>query len=193
VYNFWQDERHVRGIWRRASIESYRAGKPAWETLLDFDQLARDEGENWISNRFVCLAPEYRHCLVELSRGGGDTSTWREFDTAARAFVKDGFALPEAKSDVSWVDRNTLLVGTDWGDGALTDSGYPRIVKVWRRGTPLQQATPLLEGRKEDVAVRSFVDQDGGARPFIVRNVSFFESEYYYAPGLAKPTRCPCL
>ena len=191
VYNFWQDDTHVRGLWRRASVESYRKGKPVWETLVDFDRLAKEEGENWISDQFVCLAPEYRHCLVELSRGGGDTSTWREFDTVTKSFVKNGFALPEAKSDVSWVDGNTLLVGTNWGEGALTESGYPRIVKVWRRGTPLAQATTLFEGTPQDVAVRSFVDQDGGARPFVTRSVSFFEHEYHYAPGLQAPTKLP--
>jgi len=184
VYNFWQDATHVRGIWRRASVDSYRKGKPQWETLVDFDKLAQDEGENWISNRFVCLTPEYRHCLVELSRGGGDTSTWREFDTKTKSFVKGGFALPEAKSAVAWVDADTLLVGTHWGEGSLTASGYPRIVKSWKRGTPLEQATTLFEGRREDVAVNPYVDQDGGPRPFIVRGKSFFESEYHYLPGL---------
>ena len=191
VYNFWQDDVHVRGLWRRASVASYRKGAPAWETLIDFDRVAREEGENWISGQFVCLSPEYRRCMVELSRGGGDTSTWREFDTATKSFVKDGFALPEAKSDVSWVDGNTLIVGTDWGPGSLTTSGYPRIVKVWRRGTPLAAASTLFEGGKDDVAVRSFVDQDGGAWPFVLRGVSFFENQYFYSPGAAAPSRLP--
>ena len=191
VYNFWQDDRHVRGVWRRASVASYRTGKPAWETLIDFDQLAKDEGENWINGQVACLSPEYRLCMVEMSRGGSDSSTWREFDTTARAFVKNGFALPEAKSDVAWVDADTLLVGTNWGAGTLTDSGYPRIVKVWRRGKPLAAASALFEGRKEDVAVRAFVDQDGGAQPFVVRAVSFFEAEHYYAPGLGVPSKLP--
>jgi prolyl oligopeptidase len=191
VYNFWQDETHVRGIWRRANVQSYRSGKPAWETLIDFDQLAKTEGENWIAGQIDCLSPEYRHCLVELSRGGGDTSTWREFDTKMKSFVKNGFAVPEAKSDVSWIDADTLLVGTNWGEGALTASGYPRVVKVWRRGTPLTQARTLFEGKKEDVAVRTFVDQDGGPQPFIVRGTSFFESEYHYVPSLGSAQALP--
>jgi prolyl oligopeptidase len=191
VYNFWQDDVHVRGIWRRANVASYRAGKPQWETLLDVDRLAREEGENWISGQFVCLAPAYRHCMVELSRGGGDTSTWREFDVERRAFVKDGFALPDAKSDVSWVDADTLIVGTDWGPGSLTDSGYPRLAKVWRRGSPLPAARTLFEGTARDVGVGAYVDQDGVARPFIRRAISFFASEYYYAPGLETPRRLP--
>ena len=191
VYNYWQDDVHVRGLWRRAGVASYRKGAPDWETLIDFDQLAKEEGENWVHDQIVCLSPEYRRCMVELSRGGGDTSTWREFDTSTKAFVKGGFALPEAKSDVSWVDADTLIVGTDWGPGSLTNSGYPRTVKVWRRGTPLAAASTLFEGRKEDVAVRSYVDQDGGAQPFVVRNVSFFENEYFYVPGLAATAKLP--
>lgn len=191
VYNFWQDEIHVRGLWRRASVESYRKGAPAWETLIDLDKLAADESENWISDQFVCLSPEYRRCMVELSRGGGDASTWREFDTTAKAFVRDGFALPEAKSDVAWVDADTLLVGTDWGPGSLTDSGYPRIVKIWRRGTALADSSTLFEGKKEDVAVRPYVDQDGVAQPFVLRSLSFFETEYHYVPGLAAPSKLP--
>jgi prolyl oligopeptidase len=192
VYNFWQDQQHVRGIWRRASVESYVQRKPRWETLIDFDALAKAEGENWIKGQFECLAPEYRHCMVEMSRGGGDTSTWREFDTRTKSFVRNGFVVPEAKSDVAWVDADTLLVGTDWGPGSLTQSGYPRIVKAWRRGTPLAKAATLLEGRAEDVSVRSFVDQDQGrAFPFVLKNVSFFENEYFYTPGLSAPQNLP--
>jgi prolyl oligopeptidase len=191
VYNFWQDETHVRGLWRRADLASYRSGAPRWETLVDFDQLARDEKENWVAGGFACLSPEYRHCMVEMSRGGGDTTTWREFDTTDRSFVRNGFVVPEAKSDLSWVDADTLIVGTNWGPATLTDSGYPRLARVWRRGQKLDEARPLFEGHAEDVAVRSFVDQDGGPRPFVLRGVSFFAAEYYYTPDLRELTRMP--
>ena len=191
VYNFWQDDVHVRGLWRRASLASYRSGRPRWETLVDFDRLAATERENWVAGRTVCLAPAWRRCMVELSRGGGDASTWREFDTAARAFVSGGFVLPEAKSDLAWVDDDTLLVGTDWGPGSLTASGYPRIVKTWRRGRPLGEAATLFEGDVRDVAVRPVVEQDGRPRAFIVRSRSFFESEHYALAGLAAPRRLP--
>ncbi|NJD30372.1 MAG: S9 family peptidase [Gammaproteobacteria bacterium] len=191
VYNFWQDETHVRGLWRRADLASYRTGAPRWETLVDFDELARNEKENWVAGRFLCLSPEYRHCMVEMSRGGGDTSAWREFDTTDKSFVRNGFVIPEAKSDVSWVDADTLIVGTNWGPGTLTDSGYPRVVRTWRRGQPLADAVTLFEGRKEDVAVSSFVDQDGAPRPFVGRRVSFFATEYHYTPDLRALTRMP--
>jgi prolyl oligopeptidase len=191
VYNFWQDDVHVRGVWRRATVDSYRGGTPRWQTLVDFDRLAKDEGENWVAGQTHCLAPEHRHCMVEMSRGGGDTSTWREFDTRTGSFVRDGFVVPEAKSDVAWVDADTLLVGTDWGEGTLTASGYPRIVKIWRRGAALKDAPTLFEGRTEDVSVRSLVEQDGGPQPFVIRSTSFFESEYWYAPRLADATRMP--
>ena len=191
VYNFWQDETHVRGLWRRADVASYRSGSPRWETLIDYDRLAKDESENWVAGDVACLAPEYRHCMVELSRGGGDTSTWREFDTKSRTFLAGGFALPEAKSDLSWVDADTLIVGTNWGAGSLTDSGYARSVRAWRRGTRLADASTLLEGRQQDVLVASVVDQDGGPRPFVLRAVTFFEFEYYYAPALKDPQKMP--
>ncbi len=191
VYNFWQDETHVRGLWRRASVASYRKGLQEWEVLIDFDKLAKDEGENWVSGGFECLSPEYRHCMVRMSRGGSDASTWREFDTSTRQFVKGGFVIPEAKSDVSWVDADTLVVGTDWGAGSLTESGYPRVVKAWRRGTALDKASVLFEGSIKDVAVRSRVDQDGGAQTFVLRGRTFFETEYYYAPGLSAPSKLP--
>jgi prolyl oligopeptidase len=192
IYNFWQDETQLRGVWRRASVESYRKGKPEWETLIDFDRLATDEKENWVAGEIICLEPEHRHCMVELSRGGGDTSTWREFDATTRRFVPGGFALPDAKSNLDWFDEDTLVVGTDWGAHSLTTSGYARTVKVWRRGSPLSAARTLFDGDTTDVAVRPFIRHDGGtAQPFVVRGVSFFESEYYYAPGLGAPVKLP--
>lgn len=186
VYNFWQDATHVRGLWRRASVSSYRKGAPDWETVLDFDKLAADEGRNWIHGDIVCLAPAYVHCMVELSDGGKDAGYWREFDTAAKSFVDGGFALGEAKSGVAWIDKDTLLVGTDTGKGSLTDSGYPRLSRLWKRGTPLAAAPIFAEGDAKDVAIWGRVEQDGGvAHVFAQRAVSFFESEYHYAAGAA--------
>ena len=191
VYNFWQDESHVRGLWRRASFASYSKGAPEWEGLIDFDRLAREEGENWVSGRFECLSPEYRHCMVEMSRGGGDASTWREFDTSTKQFVKNGFVIPEAKSDVSWVDADTLIAGTNWGAGSLTESGYPRVLKTWRRGTPLSEALVLSEVSDKDIAVRSQVEHDGGVQVFVLRAITFFETEFYFSAGLSTPSRLP--
>jgi prolyl oligopeptidase len=184
VYNFWQDASHVRGLWRRASLASYRAGSPEWETILDFDKLAADEGRNWIRGDVVCLSPAYVRCMVELSDGGKDASYWREFDLVAKAFVKDGFALDEAKSAVAWIDNDTLLAGTDLGDGTLTDSGYPRQLRIWRRGNSLADAPLFAEANATDVAVWPRVEQAGDiAHLFALRAVNFFESEYHYAAG----------
>jgi prolyl oligopeptidase len=193
VYNFWQDEQHVRGVWRRASVDGYRKGKADWETLIDYDRLAADEKENWVAGAIVCLEPQHRRCMVELSRGGGDTSTWREFDTTTRRFVPGGFALPEAKSNLDWVDGDTLLVGTAWGPNSLTTSGYPRTIKVWHRSTALASAETLFDGERTDVGVQPLVDHDdaGAPTPFVVRAVSFFEFEHYYAAGLGAPQKLP--
>ncbi len=186
VYNFWQDETHVRGVWRRASVETYKAGAPEWETVLDFDALAESEDRNWIKGNIVCLSPEYRHCMIELSDGGKDAAYWREFDLEAKTFVDGGFSIPEGKTWLDWIDADTLLVGADWGDGSLTDSGYPRSLRIWRRGEGLGDASLFFEGETGDVATFPSVEHDGAATHlFAQRAVTFFETEYFHAtePG----------
>ena len=143
-YNLWQDAANPRGLWRRTTLAEYRKPQPAWETVLDVDALGKAEGVNWVWGGAKCLGPDYRRCMVSLSRGGADAKAVREFDAVAKAFVDQGFALREAKSEVDWQDRDTLLVGTDFGPGSMTDSGYPRVVKRWKRGTPLSEAKTVL-------------------------------------------------
>ena len=139
-YNLWRDAKNPRGLWRRTTLEEYRKEKPAWETVIDVDALGASEKENWVWHGADCLKPDYRRCLVQLSRGGADADVLREFDLDKKEFVKDGFSLPEAKNAVGWLDEDHLYVGTDFGSGSMTASGYPRIAKVWRRGTPLAAA-----------------------------------------------------
>jgi len=180
VYNFWQDPEHERGIWRRTTIGSYRTGTPAWETVLDIDALNKAEGKQWVFKGADCLPPAYARCMVSLSRGGGDAVEIREFDTVAKAFVRDGFFLAEAKSNVNWKDENTLWVGTDFGEGSLTTSGYPRIVKLWTRGTPLSAAVAVFEGKAEDVASGGYtVFTPEGRYDVISRSPAFFQSETF--------------
>src|SRR5262249_50197984 len=146
-YNLWQGKNHVRGLWRRTTLAEYRKDQPAWETVLDLDSLSQAEKEGWVWHGTQTLPPDFTRAIVKLSRGGSDADVAREFDLAMRTFVTDGFTLPEAKSEVSWKARDTLYVGTDFGSGSLTTSGYPRIAKEWSRGTPLSQATAKFEGK----------------------------------------------
>ncbi len=184
VYNFWQDAEHVRGIWRRTSLASYAGARPEWETVIDVDALAKADGTQWVFKGAECLPPEYRLCMVALSPGGGDAEVEREFDTVTKEFVKDGFSLPKAKSRVAWRDRDTLWVGTDFGEGSLTTSGYPRVVKLWKRGTPLADATTVFAGKPEDVASDGrtvFTPQ--GRYDLVTRVPAFFRSEKYLVLG----------
>lgn len=188
VYNFWQDAKNVRGLWRRASVKSYKSGAPKWETVIDYDKLAADEGRNWVAGSTACLSPAYIHCMVELSDGGKDAGYWREFNTETKSFVDGGFNLAEAKSNIDWADADTLLVGADMGEGSLTDSGYPRTLRVWRRGETLDQSALFFEGGKADVSVSPRVDHDGDKSHLIAhRSVTFFEQEYYYTASIDKP------
>ncbi|MGZ5154907.1 MAG: prolyl oligopeptidase family serine peptidase [Caldimonas sp.] len=162
-YNVWQDENNKRGLVRRASLAEFAKAEVPWQTVLDLDALGAAEKENWTWKSMECLGPENRRCLVSLARGGADATVVREFDTVARRFVeKDAFVLPEAKSDAVWIDADTIYVATDYGPGSLTESGYPRIVKRWRRGTPLAAATTVFEGTPKDVAAGVSVDRTPG-------------------------------
>jgi prolyl oligopeptidase len=153
IYNFWQDEAKPRGVWRRTRWDSYLSAQPSWETVLDVDSLARAENVAWSWGGATCLEPEERLCLVRLSRGGADAVQVREFDTAAKAWVPNGFVLPEGKQSVAWRDAQTLLVGRDFGAGTMTTSGYARSVRLWRRGTPMESATTLIEVPASDMGV----------------------------------------
>lgn len=184
VSNFWQDANHVRGIWRRASFDSWRAGTPQWETVLDYDRLAADEGKNWVNSGSTCLDPNdpwNTVCMISLSDGGKDAAVEREWDVKTRSFVAGGFSLPEAKARVSWMDKDTLLVATDWGDGTLTESGYPFIVKTLKRGQTLAQAEEVFRGERTDVAAGAYRVDDGERfHVFFYRNPTFFTSEIHY-------------
>jgi len=179
VYNFWQDAKNPKGIWRRTSIADYANPSPHWDVLLDVDALAKTEKENWVFEGAEC-APKQTRCLIRLSRGGGDAVVVREYDLKAHHMAKDGFTLSEAKTDVSYLDDDTVLFGTDFGKGTLTKSGYARIVKLWKRGTPISSARTLYEGQVSDVAVSpaTFHTRQGDFG-VVIRAVSFFESEYY--------------
>jgi len=180
IYNFWQDKDHVRGIWRRTFLDEYVKEAPAWETVVDVDALAEADGENWVWKGANCLPPEYRRCMLTLSRGGGDASVRREFDVVAKAFVKDGFFVPEAKARVAWKDENTLWIGTDFGEGSLTKSGYPRFAKEWKRGTALEDAKTVFEGSEDLVSVSAFSMHTPEGRYDIVNEVpEFFRGTNY--------------
>lgn len=181
LYNFWQDSVHVRGLFRRTTIESFQTQEPQWETVLDLDALALAEKENWVWQGSSELPPKFQRTLIHLSRGGKDASVVREFDLSTKEFVAGGFVVPEAKNSVSWKDENTIFVGTDYGPGSMTDSGYARIIKEWKRGTLLSEATPVFEAQNGDMLAHAmtFYDQE---QKYIVyaRRVDFYSGEFVY-------------
>lgn len=184
VYNFWQDEDHVRGIWRRATLASYQTGKPTWDTLLDVDALAQKDGRSWVFKAANCEHKGNR-CIVSLSDGGKDAAIGREFDIATRSFVVGGFEMPEAKANVTWLDRDTLLVATDWGPGSLTESGYPFVVKRWKRGTALASASEIVRGDPTDVALGPSIafDEHDRSFAFVGRSKTFYTGNYWRLVG----------
>ncbi|PZO02625.1 MAG: S9 family peptidase [Alphaproteobacteria bacterium] len=197
IGNYWQDATNPKGLWRRTSLDGYRSADTPWETLIDLDALSRSEGRDWVWKGSNCLAPDETRCLISLSDGGKDAVVVREFDTTTKAFVEGGFILPEGKHRISWLDQNTLLVATDFGNGTLTESGYPYIVKSLTRGQTLAQATEVYRGEQSDggYGVSPYVLRDGSGTVqavLISRPLDTFRAEtWMYHGGRATQLRLP--
>lgn len=187
VYNFWQDAENVRGLWRRTTLADYATDTPVWETLLDIDKLAAGENANWVYKGASCFRPETgaaQRCLISLSDGGKDAVVIREFDIAAKSFVEGGFETPEAKQVSAWAGPDTLLIATDWGDGSLTESGYPYIVKRWQRGTPLESAEEVFRGKETDIGAWPWAQRldDGRILQGASLAETFYTARYVWMP-----------
>lgn len=197
IGNFWQDATNPKGLWRRTTLDSYRTDAPVWETLLDIDALATSEGRDWVFKGASCLAPDETRCLISLSDGGKDAVVVREFDTTTKQWVADGFILPEGKHRLSWLDRDTLLVATDFGPGTLTESGYPYIIKSLKRGQALARATEVYRGEQADggygVSASVFRDKAGAVEAVTFnRPLDTFRSETFeWVDGRAVRLRLP--
>ena len=180
IYNTWQDAQHIRGILRRTTLDDYRSTVPHWQTIIDYDALAKADNEKWVQKGLSCLYPGDGLCLVRLSAGGEDATTQREFDLKTGEFIAGGFVLPRSKQNVDWMDKDTLLVARDWGSGSLTASGYPFIVKLWKRGQPLDQAKEIFRGQPTDTAADSLVlhDAQGHRAVLLQRRLDFFSTEF---------------
>lgn len=188
IGNFWQDAANPKGLWRRTTLDSYRADAPEWETLIDVDALSRAEGRDWVWKGARCLAPDETRCLISLSEGGKDAVVVREFDTRTKAFVEGGFILPEGKHRLEWFDIDTLLVATDFGPGTLTESGYPFIVKGLKRGQTLAEGVEIYRGDISDggygVSPSVFRDGAGAVQAVIInRPLDTFRSETWRIVG----------
>lgn len=189
-YNFWRDKKNERGIWRRTTLEEYKKTEPKWEVILDLDQLGKAENENWVWKGASLLRPDYKRALISLSRGGADADVTREFDLVTKQFVKDGFSRPEAKGGMTWIDIDHVFVSTDFGPGSMTDSGYPRLAKKWKRGTPFESAEIVYSGETTDMSISAFHDDSPGfERNFLNRTLAFYNDELYLIGNDGKLTK----
>jgi len=183
-YNFWKDAKHERGLWRRTTLDEYRKPRPQWETVIDLDALNRAEniadGKKWVWHGADCFKPEYKRCLVALSPGGSDADVTREFDLTTKQWVEGGFFRKEAKGGLGWIDQDTVYAFTDFGPGSMSSSGYPRIVKEWKRGTPIESAAVVYEGEPDDMYIAAMHDNTPGfERDFVSRTLAFYNDELY--------------
>lgn len=192
VYNFWQDKTNVLGLWRRTTVDSYKTEKPDWETVIDFDALSAKEGVKWVFSGASRLYPDFTRCLLNLSPDGGDASEMREFDIDTKSFVEGGFRAPASKSGFGWLDKDTVIVSAAFEESEKTQSGYPRVVKLWRRGSRLEEATPIFEAQKQDLAAGGSVEFDGDKRHlFLTRTLDFFASHSFLRLPSGENRRIP--
>jgi prolyl oligopeptidase len=180
LYNFWKDKNNPAGLWRRTTLAEYKKAQPVWETIIDLDALNKKENANWVWHGADCLKPDYQRCLIALSRGGSDADETREFNLSTKQWVSDGFYRPESKGAMSWKNHNEVYVYSDFGEGSMTSSGYPRIVKLWQRGTPLDQAKVIYEGTSDDMYIAAYHDHSKNyERDFVSRTIAFYNDELY--------------
>lgn len=197
THNFWQDAQAVRGIWRKSTLDSYLSADTKWETVLDIDALAKAEEKNWVYKGNSCLSPEYELCMVTLSDGGKDASIQREFNAKTKSWVDGGFITKESKGGSSWLDKDTQLVGVDFGPGTMTASGYPMTIRLWKRGQPLDAAVEFMRGEPTDVGLFAGAHEraDGSREIVVTRAVTFYDNETYWIPRtdgvLQKPVKFP--
>ncbi|NQU54035.1 MAG: S9 family peptidase [Bacteroidetes bacterium] len=180
IYNFWQDKEHERGIWRRTLLKNYLSDNPEWETVLDIDKLSEKDNEKYVFKGATGLYPDYKKFLVNLSKGGGDAVIIKEFDANTKTFIEDGFLVREAKGSANWIDENTLMVSTDFGNG-MTTSGYPKQVKIWKRGTELKDAKLIFEGKEDDMGIWGYtLPTKNKTYSVVMRRTSFYSGSYAF-------------
>jgi prolyl oligopeptidase len=194
IYNNWQDAAHPRGVLRRTSLADYLTAQPHWDALIDFEALGKQDNQKWVSGGRSCLYPGDELCMIRLSAGGEDAVTMREFNLKTGKFVPGGFSLSRSKQNIIWLDRDTLVLARDWGAGTMTKSGYPFVLKQWKRGQLIEQATEIFRGKDSDMEVEAIEahDADGNQTTLIVRALNFFDAEIYVLDGgVAKRTAWP--
>ena len=184
VYNLWQDETNERGLWRRMSKTDYINKKKTWEEVLDIDELSKKENKKWVFDGANWLEPDNIICLIYLSDSGKDEHEIREFNVKTKEFVENGFIFKESKGGVAWVNENKVLVYRNFGKGTLTNSGYPREVKLLERGASLENAKTIFEADSTSVRVGSFsFFEQNKQHIFVYKRLTFFSGELYYFSG----------
>ncbi|MCG8700654.1 MAG: hypothetical protein MI922_21550 [Bacteroidales bacterium] len=189
VYNFWQDENNVRGLWRRSPKDLYLKGQPVWENLLDIDNLSSEDNIKWVYQGVSFITPKYNKALVSLSKGGGDATVIREYDLTKKSFVSNGFYLAESKGGAIWLNKDALVVAREYGEGTLTKSGYPRQARILGRGMSMGESVILHEIPEDYIGIfLESMQYRGENCPVLHVLKDFYSVEYlvYYNNKLVK-------
>ncbi|WP_313814798.1 prolyl oligopeptidase family serine peptidase [Glutamicibacter sp.] len=180
-YNFWRDAEHRLGLWRRTTWESYISDAPQWQVLLDLDAYAQQESHEWHFAGSQLLRPAegeaHKRALLRLSPDGGDQVRIREFDLETLTFLDGGFDLPVAKTDVSWIDSDTLLVGSATTEENTTRSTYASTTQKLVRGQELADAEVIFRVDQTHVAAFAYYDSTPGFERIVTTDaLDFYNS-----------------
>lgn len=180
LYNSYRTARRPRGILRRTTVEEYAKPQPAWQTVLDLDALEREEKRS-LNLAWTEVNADNDRALVFLSVAGEDKTEVRELDLQRGAFVPGGFHSPTAKQSANWFGPDELLIATFTGPDSVTDSGYARVLRRWKRGTDLRSAPEILRCERQHVQVYPNRRPGEGVAPVALlnRRVRFYETERF--------------
>ncbi len=201
IYNNFRDTTRPSGVWRSTSLSEYRKERPSWQTLFSVDAYNREEVSNWVFSSAQVqpvnlpglgapgIDAKPQRALLHLSRGGSDAGVFREFDLATRQLLpaaSGGFELPESKGWAAWWSADELIVSTNFGPDSMTTSGYPREIRLWKRGTPLSSARPLFTAEAKDMSTDWRLDfaTDGKQRLLMKRRITFNTYANYLWDGV---------
>ena len=156
-YTLYKPNGESRGLWKRSKPEGLAKPVAKWETVLNMDSYNKRLKASYTFKGSVCLEPQGNPCLIGISKSGGDSTVYKEYDVVKKDFVPNGFFIPDAKTMVNWVDANHIAVNTAFKGSQLTNIEFGTELRIIKRGERLGDAKVQVTIPKDYLAI--FVNQ----------------------------------
>ncbi|WP_244521623.1 hypothetical protein [Bradyrhizobium sp. DOA9] len=123
IYHLFTNADNPRGLLRRTTLAEFKSAQPSWDSLIDIDQLAASEGQDWLLS-WIAVLPAGARMILALSAAGREAVTLREFDLTNRNIDPRGFYLPKAISDIAWLGPDEVLLSSTFGTNMTSTAGH---------------------------------------------------------------------